>query len=65
MLIGAQVHFEKTSTPRDMIVRRGDNYNMFKDLGIDFSKGNLENIKGSLVESKAFLSTSTWTHRRF
>lgn len=49
---------EKASTPRDMIVRRGDNYNMLKDLGIDFSKGNLENIKGSMVESKAFLSTS-------
>lgn len=49
---------EKASTPCDMIVRRGDNYNMLKDLGIDFSKGNLENIKGSLVESKAFLSTS-------
>nr|UVY52215.1 MAG: minor capsid protein 2 [Bacteriophage sp.] len=49
---------EKANTPRDMIVRRGDNYNMLKDLGIDFSKGNLENIKGSLVESKAFLSTS-------
>lgn len=49
---------EKASTPRDMIVRRGDNYNMLKDLGVDFSKGNLENIKGSLVESKAFLSTS-------
>lgn len=50
---------EKASTPRDMIVRRGDNYNMLKDLGIDFSKGNLENIKGSMVESKAFLSTSS------
>lgn len=49
---------EKASTPRDMIVRRGDNYNMLKDLGIDFSKGNLENIKGSMVESKAFFSTS-------
>lgn len=49
---------EKASTPRDMIVRRGDNYNMLKDLGIDFSKGNLENIKGSMAESKAFLSTS-------
>lgn len=49
---------EKASTPRDMIVRRGDNYNMLKDLGIDFSKGNLENIKGSMVESKAFLSMS-------
>ena len=49
---------EKANTPRDMIVRRGDNYNMLKDLGVDFSKGNLENIKGSLVESKAFLSTS-------
>lgn len=33
---------EKASTPRDMIVRRGDNYNMLKDLGIDFSKGNLK-----------------------
>lgn len=56
---------EKASTPRDMIVRRGDNYNMLKDLGIDFSKANLENIKGSPLTAKAFFSASPDPHGGF
>lgn len=49
---------EKASTPRDMIVRRGDDYNMLEELGVDFSKANLENIKGSPLTAKAFFSAS-------
>lgn len=49
---------EKASTTRDMIVRRGDDYNMLEELGVDFSKANLENIKGSLLTAKAFFSAS-------
>lgn len=49
---------EKASTPRDMIVRRGDDYNMLQELGVDFSKDNLENIKGSMLTAKAFFSAS-------
>lgn len=49
---------EKASTKRDMIVRRGDNYNMLQELGVDFSKGNLENIKGSMLTAKGFFSAS-------
>lgn len=49
---------EKASTTRDMIVRRGDDYNMLEELGVDFSKANLENIKGSPLTAKAFFSAS-------
>lgn len=48
----------KASTTRDMIVRRGDDYNMLEELGVDFSKANLENIKGSPLTAKAFFSAS-------
>lgn len=49
---------EKASTTKDMIVRRGDDYNMLEELGVDFSKANLENIKGSPLTAKAFFSAS-------
>ena len=56
---------EKASTTRDMIVRRGDNYNMLEELGVDFSKANLENIKGSPLTAKAFFSASLDPHGGF
>lgn len=56
---------EKASTTRDMIVRRGDDYNMLEELGVDFSKANLENIKGSLLTAKAFFSASPDPHGGF
>ena len=56
---------EKTSTTRDMIVRRGDDYNMLEELGVDFSKANLENIKGSPLTAKAFFSASPDPHGGF
>lgn len=56
---------EKASTPRDMIVRRGDDYNMLEELGVDFSKANLENIKGSPLTAKAFLSANPDPHGGF
>lgn len=56
---------EKASTTRDMIVRRGDDYNMLEELGIDFSKANLENIKGSPLTVKAFFSASPDPHGGF
>lgn len=49
---------EKASTTRDMIVRRGDDYNVLEELGVDFSKANLENIKGSPLTAKTFFSAS-------
>lgn len=56
---------EKASTTRDMIVRRGDDYNMLEELGVDFSKANLENIKGSPLTAKAFFSASPDPHSGF
>lgn len=56
---------EKASTTRDMIVRRGDDYNMLEELGVDFSKANLENIKGSPLTAKAFFSASPDPHGGF
>lgn len=56
---------EKASTTRDMIVRRGDDYNMLEELGVDFSKANLENIKGSQLTTKAFFSASPDPHGGF
>lgn len=56
---------EKASTARDMIVRRGDDYNMLEELGVDFSKANLENIKGSPLTAKAFFSASPDPHSGF
>lgn len=56
---------EKASTTRDMIVRRGDDYNMLEELGVDFSKANLENIKGSPLTTKAFFSASPDPHGGF
>lgn len=56
---GCASALEKASTKRDMIVRRGDDYNMLQELGVDFSKDNLENIKGSILTAKAFFSASS------
>jgi hypothetical protein len=56
---------EKASTTRDMIVRRGDDYNMLEELGVDFSKANLENIKGSPLIAKSFFSASPDPHGGF
>lgn len=56
---------EKARTTRDMIVRRGDDYNMLEELGVDFSKANLENIKGSPLTAKAFFSASPDPHGGF
>lgn len=56
---------KKASTTRDMIVRRGDGYNMLEELGVDFSKANLENIKGSPLTTKAFFSASPDPHGGF
>lgn len=56
---------EKASTTRDMIVRRGDDYNMLEELGVDFSKANLENIKGLPLTAKAFFSASPDPHCGF
>lgn len=55
---GCASALEKASTKRDMIVRRGDDYNMLQELGVDFSKDNLENIKGSILTAKAFFSAT-------
>lgn len=56
---------EKASTTKDMIVRRGDDYNMLEELGVDFSKANLENIKGSPLTAKAFFSATPDPHGGF
>lgn len=50
----------KAMLPEDTIVRRGSDYNMLSELGIDFSKQNKENVIGAIVTDKGFTSTSPY-----
>ena len=49
---------KKASLPKETIVRRGSNYNMLRELGIDISEENKDKMIGSLVTDKGFTSTS-------
>lgn len=49
---------KKISTPNEIITRRGSDYNMLKNLKIDYSEANKKNLIGMVVEDKAFTSTS-------
>lgn len=49
---------KKASIPEEVIVRRGSDYNMLKELGIDISEENKDKLVGTVVTDKGFLSTS-------
>lgn len=49
---------EKASLPEDVIVRRGSDYNILTELGIDISEANKDKLIGAIVTDKGFLSTS-------
>lgn len=49
---------KKASLSEDVIVRRGSDYNMLRDLNIEITKENKDKMIGSIVTEKGFLSTS-------
>lgn len=54
----ATAALKKASLPEDVIVRRGSDYNMLRDLGIDISEENKDKLVGAIVADKGFMSTS-------
>lgn len=55
----------KASLPQETIVRRGSDYNMLRELGIDFSQANKSAVIGAVVTDKGFVSTSPDPHGGF
>lgn len=53
---------EKASLPEEVIVRRGSDYNMLIELGIDISEANKDKLVGAIVTDKGFMSTSPDAH---
>lgn len=49
---------KKASLPDEVITRRGSDYNMLKELGINITESNKDKFIGSIVTEKGFLSTS-------
>lgn len=49
---------KKASLPEEVIVRRGSDYNMLRELGVDISEANKDKMVGALVTDKGFMSTS-------
>ena len=54
----ATAALKKASLPEEVIVRRGSDYNMLRELGIDISEANKDKLVGAIVTDKGFLSTS-------
>ena len=54
----ATAALKKASLPEEVIVRRGSDYNMLTELGIDISEANKDKVIGALVTDKGFMSTS-------
>lgn len=54
----ATAALKKASLPEEVIVRRGSDYNMLRELGIDISEANKDKFVGAIVTEKGFLSTS-------
>lgn len=48
----------RASLPQETIVRRGSDYNMLRELGIDFGPSNKSSVIGAMVTDKGFVSTS-------
>lgn len=49
---------KKASLPDEVITRRGSDYNMLEELGINITESNKDKFIGSIVTEKGFLSTS-------
>lgn len=54
----ATAALKKASLPEEVIVRRGSDYNMLEELGIDISEANKDKLVGAIVTDKGFVSTS-------
>ena len=54
----ATAALKKASLPEEVIVRRGSDYNMFRELGVDISEANKDKLIGAIVTDKGFMSTS-------
>ena len=54
----ATAALKKASLHEEVIVRRGSDYNMLRELGIDISEANKDKFVGAIVTEKGFLSTS-------
>lgn len=54
----ATAALKKASLPEEVIVRRGSDYNMLRELGIDISEANKDKLIGAIVTDKGFMSTS-------
>lgn len=54
----ATAALKKASLPEEVIVRRGSDYNILRELGVDISKANKDKLVGAIVTDKGFLSTS-------
>ena len=49
---------KKASLPEEVIVRRGSDYNILTELGVDISEANKGKLVGAIVTDKGFMSTS-------
>lgn len=55
----ARTALSKASLPKDVVVRRGSDYNMLNDLGLgNITPQNKDRVIGALVHDKGFVSTS-------
>lgn len=54
----ATAALKKASLPEEVIVRRGSDYNMLKEFGIDVIESNKDKFIGGIVQDLGFLSTS-------
>lgn len=54
----ATAALKKASLPEEVIVRRGSDYNMLRELGADISEANKDKLIGAIVTDKGFMSTS-------
>lgn len=54
----ATAALKKASLPEEVIVRRGSDYNMLRELGVDVTESNKDRIIGGVVQELGFLSTS-------
>lgn len=54
----ATAALKKASLPEEVIVRRGSDYNMLRELGVDISEENKDKFIGAIVTDKGFMSTS-------
>lgn len=53
-----QAALKKASLPEETIVRRGSEYNMLQELGIDVTEANKDKIISGIVQDLGFMSTS-------